>query len=41
MKMYIHRAEIEAGKTSYGYSVNDVYGLVDSAWEKSVKKSKI
>lgn len=34
----IHRAEIDTGKSLYGYSVNDVYGLMDSAWKEGIKK---
>ena len=35
----IWKAEIETGKSEYGYSVNDVYGLVGSAWDGTVKKT--
>ena len=34
----IHRAEIDTGKASYGYSIKDVYGLMNSAWEGCMKK---
>ena len=33
-------AEIETGKSEYGYSVDDVYGLVGSAWKGTVKETK-
>lgn len=32
-------AEIETGKSQYGYSVDSVYGLVGSAWDGTVKKT--
>ena len=35
----IWRAEIETGKSEYGYSVNSVYGLVESAWDGTVTKT--
>lgn len=34
----IWRAEIETGKSEYGYSVDSVYGLVGSAWDGTVKE---
>ena len=34
----IWHAEIETGKSEYGYSVNSVYGLVGSAWDGTVKE---
>lgn len=34
----IWQAEIETGKSNYGYSVDSVYGLVGSAWNGTVKK---
>ena len=33
----IWKAEIETGKSEYGYSVNNVYGLVGSAWNGKVE----
>lgn len=33
-------AEIETGKSEYGYSVDDVYGLVGSAWKGMIKETK-
>ena len=33
----IWQAEIETGKSQYGYSVDSVYGLVGSAWDGEVK----
>ena len=35
----IWRAEIETGKSEYGYSVDSVYGLVGSAWDGTVKET--
>ena len=35
----IWQAEIETGKSEYGYSVNSVYGLVGSAWDGTVKET--
>ena len=35
----IWRAEIETGKSKYGYSVDSVYGLVGSAWDGTVKET--
>lgn len=35
----IWRAEIETGKSEYGYSVDSVYGLVGSAWDGEVKET--
>ena len=35
----IWRAEIETGKSEYGYSVDSVYGLVESAWDGTVKET--
>ena len=32
-------AEIETGKSQYGYSVDSVYGLVGSAWDGTVKET--
>lgn len=37
---YIFAAEIETGKSQYGYSVNDVYGLCDYCWKNTVKEIK-
>lgn len=34
----IWKAEIETGKSNYGYSVDNVYGLVGSAWNGKVKE---
>lgn len=36
----IWTAEIETGKSQYGYSVNNVYGLIDSCWKDTVKEIK-
>ena len=33
-------AEIETGKSEYGYSVDDVYGLVGSAWKGTIKETR-
>ena len=35
----IWKAEIETGKSEYGYSVDSVYGLVESAWDGTVKET--
>ena len=35
----IWKAEIETGKSQYGYSVDSVYGLVGSAWDGTVKET--
>ena len=35
----IWRAEIETGKSEYGYSVDSVYGLIGSAWDGTVKET--
>ena len=35
----IWKAEIETGKSQYGYSVDSVYGLVGSAWDGEVKET--
>ena len=35
----IWKAEIETGKSEYGYSVDSVYGLVGSAWDGTVKET--
>ena len=35
----IWMAEIETGKSQYGYSVDSVYGLVGSAWDGTVKET--
>lgn len=35
----IWKAEIETGKSEYGYSVDSVYGLVESAWDGEVKET--
>ena len=35
----IWKAEIETGKSEYGYSVDSVYGLVGSAWNGTVKET--
>lgn len=35
----IWHAEIETGKSEYGYSVDNVYGLVGSAWDGRVTKT--
>lgn len=35
----IWQAEIETGKSQYGYSVDSVYGLVGSAWDGTVKET--
>ena len=35
----IWQAEIETGKSEYGYSVDSVYGLVGSAWDGTVKET--
>lgn len=35
----IWKAEIETGKSQYGYSVDSVYGLVGSAWNGTVKET--
>lgn len=35
----IWKAEIETGKSGYGYSVDSVYGLVGSAWDGEVKET--
>ena len=35
----IWKAEIETGKSEYGYSVDSVYGLVGSAWDGEVKET--
>ena len=35
----IWRAEIETGKSEYGYSVDSVYGLVGSAWDGEIKET--
>ena len=35
----IWHAEIETGKSEYGYSVDSVYGLVGSAWDGTVTKT--
>ena len=35
----IWHAEIETGKSEYGYSVDSVYGLVGSAWYGTVTKT--
>ena len=35
----IWKAEIETGKSEYGYSVNDVYGFVGSVWDGEIKKT--
>lgn len=32
-------AEIETGKSQYGYSVDDVYGLIGSAWDGVIKET--
>ena len=32
-------AEIETGKSEYGYSVDNVYGLVGSAWDGEIKET--
>jgi hypothetical protein len=34
----IWKAEIETGKSNYGYSVNNVFGLCGSAWNGKVKE---
>ena len=36
----IFTAEIETGKSEYGYSVDSVYGLIGSAWNGTVKETK-
>lgn len=36
----IFAAEIETGKSKYGYSVNDVYDLCGSCWKDTVKEIK-
>ena len=35
----IWKAEIETGKSEYGYSVDNVYGLVGSAWDGVIKET--
>ena len=35
----IWKAEIETGKSEYGYSVDSVYGFVGSAWDGEVKET--
>lgn len=35
----IFTAEIETGKSEYGYSVDSVYGLVGSAWDGTIKET--
>lgn len=35
----IWKAEIETGKSEYGYSVNSVYGFVESVWDGTVKET--
>ena len=35
----IFTAEIETGKSEYGYSVDSVYGLMGSAWDGTVKET--
>ena len=35
---YIWTFEVEGAKSKYGYSVNEVYGLVGSAWDGEVKE---
>ena len=35
----IWKAEIETGKSEYGYSVDSVYGLIGSAWDGEVKET--
>ena len=35
----IWKAEIETGKSEYGYSVDSVYGLIGSAWDGTVKET--
>lgn len=35
----IFTAEIETGKSEYGYSVDDVYGLIESAWNGTIKET--
>lgn len=35
---YIWRFEVEGTKSKYGYTVNEVYGLVGSAWDGKVKE---
>ena len=35
---YIWTFEVEGAKSKYGYSVNEVYGLIDSCWDGKVKE---
>ena len=35
----IWKAEIETGKSEYGYSVDSVYGLIGSAWDGEIKET--